>query len=122
MKALIRAVGWENPADADTPPRVLCAALFGAVATAEGNVVGCAFVTGDGAGLYYVRDVMVHPDWQGRRIGTALMHAVMDWLNAHAPKGDVVGLFTGDRLHDFYAQFGFAGPKCGMVGMTRTIG
>jgi GNAT superfamily N-acetyltransferase/catechol 2,3-dioxygenase-like lactoylglutathione lyase family enzyme len=119
MEALIRAVGWESKGDA--APRVLKTALFGAVAVAEGQTVGCAFLTGDNAGFYYVRDVMVHPDWQRRHVGTALMRALMEYLQAHGVEEDLIGLFTGPHLHEFYAQFGFAGPKSGLYGMTRTV-
>ena len=92
------------------------------VAVVAGQTVGCAFLTGDNAGFYYVRDVIVHPDWQGRRIGTALMQALMEHLRAHGPAHALVGLFTGSHLHDFYAQFGFRGPNSGLYGMTQTLG
>jgi GNAT superfamily N-acetyltransferase len=118
MELLLHAVGW---ARGNTPaaPRVLKAAIFGAVAVVEGQTVGCAFLTSDNAGFYYVRDVMVHPDWQRRGIGTALMRAVADHLRTLGDEDALVGLFTGPHLHPFYAQFGFRGPKSGLYGMTR---
>ena len=121
MAALIDAVGWERPANSEAGPPVLKAALYGVVAVVEGQTVGCAFVTADNAGFYYVRDVMVHPDWQGRRIGTALMQRLMEYLRAHAPEGDLAGLFTGPDLHGFYAQFGFRGPRNSLYGMTLEL-
>ena len=121
MEALIYAVGWEPHTNFATAPRVLEVALFGAVAMADGQAVGCALLTGDGAGFYYVRDVMVHPDWQRRHIGSALMQTLMAQVGAHAPSGALVGLFTGGGLHDFYARFGFHGPNNGLYGMTQVI-
>jgi GNAT superfamily N-acetyltransferase/uncharacterized glyoxalase superfamily protein PhnB len=121
METLIHAVGWARSANFETAPRVLEMALCGAVALVEGQAVGCAFLTGDNAGLYYVRDVIVHSDWQGRRIGTALMQVLMEYLRAHAPEGALVGLYTGSHLHDFYAQFGFRGPNSGLYGMTQVL-
>jgi GNAT superfamily N-acetyltransferase/uncharacterized glyoxalase superfamily protein PhnB len=121
LKTLIDAVGWARDSDPGTPPRVLQTALYGVVAVVEGQTVGCAFLTGDNAGFYYVRDVMVHPDWQGQRIGTALMQALMEYFRAHAPEDALVGLFTGPHLHEFYAQFGFRGPQGGLYGMTREV-
>jgi GNAT superfamily N-acetyltransferase/uncharacterized glyoxalase superfamily protein PhnB len=121
MKALMHAVGWAREANPETAPRVLETALYGAVAVVEGQTVGCAFLTGDNAGFYYVRDVMVHPDWQGRRIGTALMQALMEYLRAHGTEDALVGLFTGPDLHEFYAQFGFRGPNSGLYGMTKAL-
>jgi GNAT superfamily N-acetyltransferase/uncharacterized glyoxalase superfamily protein PhnB len=121
MESLIHAVGWERAANFETAPRVLETALFGAVAVVAGQAVGCALLTGDHAGFYYVRDVMVHPDWQRRHIGTALMQTLMDYLHTHAPEGALVGLYTGADLHDFYARFGFRGPNNGLYGMTQVL-
>ena len=121
MTALMDAVGWERPANPETAPPVLKAALYGAVAVVDGQTVGCACVTGDNAGFYYVRDVIVHPDWQGRRVGTALMQALMEYLRAHGAEDALVGLFTGSDLHAFYAQFGFRGKKSGHYGMTQVL-
>jgi GNAT superfamily N-acetyltransferase/catechol 2,3-dioxygenase-like lactoylglutathione lyase family enzyme len=120
MEALLHAVGWARD---NTPeaPRVLKAAIFGAVAVVEGQTVGCAFLTSDNAGFYYVRDVMVHPDWQRRGIGTALMRAVAEHLRTLGDEEALVGLFTGPHLHSFCAQFGFRGPKSGLYGMTQEL-
>ena len=121
MEALIHAVGWDNDTTREKVPQVLDTALFGAVAVIAGQAVGCAMLAADNAGFYYVRDVMVHPDWQRRHIGTALMQALMDYLRANAPEGALVGLYTGSHLHDFYAQFGFRGPNNSLYGMTQVI-
>jgi GNAT superfamily N-acetyltransferase len=115
------SVGWgkevveaKSPAeqaavDARTE-KVLAAAIYGVVAidSASGEVVGCALLLGDGVSYYYVKDVMVHKNWQSRRIGTALMQGLTDWLGKNAQKGALVGLFTRDGLEPFYKQFGFA--------------
>ena len=121
MESLIHAVGWAELTNFETAPRVLETALFGVVATVEEQTIGCALLTSDNAGFYYVRDVMVHPDWQRQHIGAALMQTLMDTLRAHAPTGALVGLFTGDSLHDFYARVGFRGPNNGLYGMTQRI-
>ena len=89
--------------------QVLAAAIHGAVAEDKtGEVVGCALLLGDGVGYYYVKDVMVHKNWQGRRIGTALMQELVGWLEKNARPGSLVGLFTREGLEPFYKQFGFA--------------
>jgi len=87
----------------------LAAAVYGVVAeNATGEVVGCALLLGDGVGFYYVKDVMVHKDWQGRRIGTALMRALNDWLETNVKGHALVVLVTREGLEPFYKQFGFA--------------
>ena len=100
---------------------MLKAAIFGAVAVVEGQTVGCAFLTSDNAGFYYVRDVIVHPDWQRQGVGTELMRAVAEHLRTLGDEDALVGLFTGPHLDPFYAQFGFRGPKSGRYGMAREL-
>lgn len=108
-KALMNSVGWSS----DIPDEMLRlhfrTAVFVLVAEdiPTGDIVGCAFLLGDHVGFYYVKDVIVKPAWQGKRIGTQLMQGLMNWLEAHAQDYSTVGLFTGDHLAPFYAQFGF---------------
>ena len=51
--------------------------------------------------------MMVHPDYQCKRVGTALMQKLNDWLEGHAAPEALVGLYTGENLAPFYRQFGF---------------
>jgi len=88
----------------------LAAAVFGVVAedTVKGEVIGCALLLGDHATFYYVKDVMVHPDWQGKRVGTALMQELTNWLEKNAVSNALVALISGETLEPFYQPFGFA--------------
>jgi len=52
--------------------------------------------------------VMVRPDYQGQRIGTALVGELVRWLDQHGVDKAMVGLFTGPQLEPFYQQWGFA--------------
>ena len=76
---------------------------------------------GDNKTCYYIKDVIVHPAWQGKRIGTALMQNIMHWLEMNGAENATVGLFTGDNLAPFYRQFGFT-QACGMYqAVKRTV-
>jgi len=112
---LIAAVGWSPSTNISTIDSLLASAVFTVVAEniQTGEVIGCALLLGDNVGFYYVKDVMVHPDWQGKRIGTTLMQEIMRWAETNAPDSATVGLFTGDHLANFYRQFGFT-QACGM--------
>jgi GNAT superfamily N-acetyltransferase len=70
-------------------------------------VIGCALLLGDNTSFFYVKDLMVHPAWQGKRVGSALMQELTNWLETNAPDNAFVGLFTGEQLAQFYQQFGF---------------
>ena len=103
-------MGWSPSTDDPIIKAILAAAVFAVVAedTGSGEITGCALLLGDHASFYYVKDVMVRPDWQGKRVGTVLMQALTDWLEKNAANNALVGLITGEALESFYQQFGFA--------------
>lgn len=115
-RKLAESVGWSGTQAEDILQQKLDAALFTAVAenTETGEVIGCALVLGDGLSFFYIKDVMVHRDWQRKQVGSAVMREVKRWLDAHAPQGALVGLFTGHGLAPFYQQTGF-GEAFGMI-------
>jgi len=106
---LTTAVGWSQPEEEAAPqiPVSSIAVVVIAEDTISGNVIGCAFLLTDNANFYYVKNVIVHPAWQGKRIGTALMKTLTDWLDLHASDNAMVALHTGESLAPFYKQFGF---------------
>jgi GNAT superfamily N-acetyltransferase len=89
--------------------KILSTAAYGVVAedVVSGDIVGCAFVLSDLVDFYYVKNVMVHPDWQGRGVGTALMKTLMKWVESHVEGTALVGLFARQALEPFYQRFGF---------------
>ncbi len=115
FQSLIRAVGW-NTDDPATAQWRLDRTSYTVVAEdmLTGEIIGCAQVATDGANFYYVKNVLVLPAWQGRRIGEALMQQLTQWLDRHAVKGAPVFLYTGQNLAPFYQSFGFQ-PVYGMV-------
>ena len=114
---LIAAVGWSSSLDDAMEEMVFIPHRFFAVVaedTISGKTIGCALLLGDNASFYYVKDVMVHPEWQQQRIGTALMQAITNWLDEHgAGQKPLWDCNTGDRLRSFYEKFGFS-PAFGM--------
>jgi GNAT superfamily N-acetyltransferase len=109
-RALLSAVGGTLPEDPAVVQTMLQAVAHAVVAeeVQTGAAVGCALVLSDSASFYYVKDVMVHPAWQGQRVGTAMMRAVTDWIEANAPKQALAALIAGEHLASFYRQFGFS--------------
>jgi len=95
---------------------IISTAAFGVVAedVVSGEVIGHAFLLTDHAGFYYVKNVMVRGDRQGRGVGSALMRTLMQWLEKNVSMPSLVGLFAREALEPFYQQFGFL-PSFGMV-------
>jgi ribosomal protein S18 acetylase RimI-like enzyme len=89
------------------PPDVLERSLIGCVAidTETGQIVGMARAMRDAHAWYSVWDVNVRPEYQSRRIGTALMERVLARLRELGPAGSFVFLFTMKPA--FYERMGF---------------
>jgi GNAT superfamily N-acetyltransferase len=107
--ALNYSVGWTNSLNMAMLDNHLSAPVYSVVAidTASNETIGCALLIGDNSSFYYIKDVMVKKEWQGKRIGTALMKSIADWLDKNGIKKSLVGLYTGENLEPFYGQFGF---------------
>jgi GNAT superfamily N-acetyltransferase len=117
--SLRKSVGWAKLDENERLENQLSSPVYGVVAENIGTqeVVGCALVLSDNASFYYVKDVIVRKEWQAKRIGTALMKTLNNWITANGIPASLVGLYTGDGLEDFYKQFGFTKA----FGMVRTI-
>jgi GNAT superfamily N-acetyltransferase/uncharacterized glyoxalase superfamily protein PhnB len=113
---LASSVGWHLYNDTATTQILLQAPIFGLVAedSSDNKVIGCVLLLSDHASFYYVKDLIVHPNWQNRKVGTALMKELNRWLERNATNKALVALITGENLSTFYQQFGFA-PAFGMV-------
>jgi GNAT superfamily N-acetyltransferase/predicted enzyme related to lactoylglutathione lyase len=108
FELLVNAVGWKQQPRERTIT-VLEAPLYGAVAIEDisNRIAGCVLLLGDGASFYYVKDMMVDPDYQGRHVGAALMQQLNKWLDENGAPNALVGLYTGENLAPFYREFGF---------------
>ncbi len=118
-RRLVAVVNWTSYVNDVKVPEVLEAAAAGVIAmdVDKNEVVACALVLSDDVSIYYIKDVMVHPDWQSRKVGTAVMESLNRWIDANGSPNALVGLLTGENLDKFYRQFGF--DK--MYGMHRRV-
>ncbi len=71
----------------------------------EDELVGLIRVVGDGFTIIYVQDILVHPDYQDKKIGTELMTKILD----NYPEVRQKVLLTEDApdVRHFYEKFGF---------------
>jgi GNAT superfamily N-acetyltransferase len=71
----------------------------------EDELVGLIRVIGDGFTMIYVQDILVHPDYQDKKIGTELMTKILD----NYPEVRQKVLLTEDApdVRHFYEKFGF---------------
>jgi predicted N-acetyltransferase YhbS len=118
--ALRRCVGW-RVLELQAVRQGLQHSLFGVCAEHDGAIIGSARVVGDGSTVFYVQEVIVRPEHQGRGIGLALMCRVMAYLEQQACTGAVVGLMSASGKEPFYERLGFwSRPTDGFgAGMTQ---
>ena len=71
----------------------------------SGEVVGMARVVGDGATVFHVCDMAVHPDHQRQGLGSRMMDAIMAYIDENAPESAYVNLMAD--VDGFYERWGF---------------
>ena len=76
---LYQSVGWSAYISKQTlMAQLLPNSLFYRLARYNGNLVGLIRVVGDGVSIVYVQDLLVHPSYQGRGLGKALLSHVLE--------------------------------------------
>ena len=78
----------------------------------------------DGALVFYIQDIIVLPDHQGKGLGQGIMERVMAFINGRASKNTIIGLMAAKGKEEFYHKFGFSSrpsDKHG-CGMTQFVG
>ncbi len=76
-------------------------------------------MVGDGGIYFYLQDVIVRPEQQGRGYGRLIMGALMGFLDRTARPGAFVGLMAATGVAAFYERYGFAPRPEGRPGMYR---
>ena len=103
---LRRAVGWSEMGE-EAVATGLPHALYSVVVLRGGELVGCGRVVGDGGLYFYLQDIALLPEHQGRGLGAAIMDAVMAYLERTARRGAFIGLMAASDVAPFYEKYGF---------------
>ncbi|MCW6653024.1 GNAT family N-acetyltransferase [Aerococcaceae bacterium NML210727] len=103
---LYKSVQWSVYTD---NPEVLMKAMTQSLAILSAweneRLVGLIRVVGDNATILYIQDILVHPDYQRRGIGTYLMH---ETLRRYAPiRQKVLATDNTAKTRQFYESCGF---------------
>lgn len=122
---LYRSVGWEAPC-----LEQIERALHHSVATFcvyDGErAAGMARLLGDGGMSFYIKDLAVRPEYQGKGVGRLLMNTIEEYITSRLPDGWAVSLelISSKGKEPFYEKFGFEQRPCrwdgaGMFKMVR---
>lgn len=74
-------------------------------------------LVGDGGLTVQICDVAVDPAHQGHGLGTAIMRALVDYVNANVPRSAYVSLIADGDANRLYARFGFRPTAPASIGM-----
>nr|WP_303650318.1 GNAT family N-acetyltransferase [Halalkalicoccus sp. NIPERK01] len=89
-----------------------------AVTVREGTqAVAMGRIVGDGATVYQLVDIAVHPDHQGEGLGRRVVERLLAYLDDNAPETAYVNLIA--NVPEFYERFGFETCAPELVGMDR---
>jgi ribosomal protein S18 acetylase RimI-like enzyme len=97
----------------------LASALYSCVVVHDGDVVACGRVIGDGGMYFYVQDVIVLAEYNGRGLGVKVMDALVAYLERVARPGAFVGLMDPENAEGFYERYGFQRRPDDSRGMFR---
>jgi GNAT superfamily N-acetyltransferase len=107
FNSLRKQVGWEEHEKLDIE-LALRNTLFLIVAkNSKNEIIGMARIIGDRGLYYYIQDVIVIPEYQGRGIGRGLMAKVMEYIKGNKKKGLFIGLMAAKGKEGFYKKWGF---------------
>lgn len=106
---LRNSVGWRN-LPREQAERALAGSVYMLVAYDNDNVVGMARVVGDGAYMALIVDVMVHPAYQNKKIGTYILSNIVNVLESSVTGEQImmINLMSVPGKESFYERFGLA--------------
>ena len=119
---LRRAVGWAELSSRQAE-RGLANASYAVVARVGGKAVGMARVLFDFGYTAYIHDVIVHPDYQRRGIGTELVNNILRWLGDNSCSDEYMQyvVVAAKGKERFYERFGFVSRPTDELGAGMTL-
>ena len=90
--------------------------LFNVSAICDGQVVGMGRLVGDGAMYWYLQEIVVLPEYQGKGIGKSIVNRLLEHIRSAAMPGTIIdiGLTAVKGKEPFYEKFGFLVRSTGM--------
>ena len=94
---------------------------YGVTVLHDSHTIGMGRIIGDGGTAFQIVDIALEPEHHGKGLGKAIMAALMDHLNAHAPEGAYVSLIADGDARHLYAKYGFEPVMPASIGMATRV-
>ena len=110
---LRESVGWNRMEKEYGNP--LMTSFFHIAVYDDDQLVGFVDSVSNGVTDAYIQDLMIHPDYQGKGLGTDLMKRMIDSLKEKHIY--IISVVFEENLKPFYDRFGFNTMLCGQMEM-----
>ena len=106
--ALWEAAGWGTP-DRDLVETSLRGSYATFAVRDGGRIIARARLIGDGGMAFYLKDLIVSPDYQGKGIGRELLSYVEDFVRGELKEGwwSFLQLMSAKGKEEFYLKCGY---------------
>ena len=111
LSDLRESVGWNRMEDEYNNP--LMTSYYHIAVYEDGKLVGYIDSVSNGVTDAYIQDLMVHPDYQGKGVGTELMNQMITYLKEN--RIYIISVVFEESLKPFYDRFGFSSMLCGQM-------
>lgn len=111
LSDLRESVGWNRMEDEYNNP--LMTSYYHIAAYEADNLIGYIDSVSNGVTDAYIQDLMVHPDYQGKGLGTELMNQMIAYLKEN--RIYIISVVFEESLKPFYDRFGFSSMLCGQI-------
>ena len=101
-------VGWGGY-DKNISKKALDNTFYSVSVYDDDNCIGYGRIIGDTICFLYIQDVMVKPEYQGKKIGTAIMNKLLERVNDVKKENPDLRVYLGasKNKEEFYERFGF---------------
>ena len=111
LSDLRESVGWNRMENEYTNP--LMKSYYHIAVYVKDELVGYIDCVANGVTDAYIQDLMVHPDYQGKGVGTDLMNKMIMYLKEK--RIYMISVVFEESLKPFYDKFGFYNMLCGQM-------
>ena len=117
---LRNTTSWNSFED-ELVKKALDADLFSVCLFDGDKIIGMGRVIGDGVIYFYIQDVIVLPEYQGKGVGKLIMEKLENFINQTANNNSFIGLMAAENVKGFYTRFGYKERPENRLGMYKVI-
>ena len=110
---LRQSVGWNRMEKEMADSRLKSYYHIAVYEEEKQKLIGFVDSVSNGVTDAYIQDLMVHPDFQGRGLGSELMNKMIEYLKKEGIY--MISVLYDESLKDFYSRFGFYNLLCGQM-------